>query len=132
MISHDERNRFILRRTLSAVAWICAFWTAALFAPLTAFGPPDLRSLAVWMLAHGALLGAAGVGLWKPRRWGWAATFAAAAASLGFVILDLRRGNVQAAVVDGLFPLYAAVIFVRTRPPRLDPASGQGYDRGGP
>ena len=129
MISHEERNRFILRRTLSAVAWICALWTAVLSSPLTAFGPPELRALAGWMLGHGALLAVAGVGLWRPRRWGWPATFAAAGASIGFVVLDLRRGNVQAAAVDLLFPLLAAVLFIATRPPRLDPASGQGYDR---
>ena len=125
MISDEERNRIILRRTLCAVAWLCALWTAALAAPLTGFGPDDLRRRGWFMLGHAALLAASGVGLWKPRLWGWPVAFAATLASLGYVTFDLLGRNWQAAWVDALFPLTAIVVFLRTRG-FLDRGSGQG------
>lgn len=115
MITHEERDRIILRRTLSAVAWICSMWTALLAAPLTALGQDDLRRRAWLMLGHAALLAASGVGLWRPRRWGWIATLAAGLASLGFVGVDLLGRNWQAGAVDALFPALSAVVFARTR-----------------
>jgi len=126
VITHEERNRIILRRTLSAIAWICAFWTALLAAPLTGLGPEALRRRGWLMLGHAVLLAAAGVGLWKPRRWGWAATLAASLASLGFVAVDVLGGHAWAGVVDGLFPGLSLIVYVRAREPRLDPGKGQG------
>ena len=124
MISHEERNRFILRRTLSAVAWICAFWSAALGAPLTGMPKDDIRRLGWYMLGHATLLVASGWGLWKPRRWGWWATLAAALLSAAFVTADLLRRNAGAAAVDALYPGLALWVFVRTR--SLTAGSGSG------
>lgn len=121
MITHEERNRIILRRTLSAIAWICALWTALLAAPLTGFGNDELRRKGWWMIGHAALLATSGVGLWKPRRWAWIATALAGLGSLGFVTLDLFGRNPQAALVDGLFPLLAIAIYVQTRAPKTVP-----------
>lgn len=118
MITHEERNRIILRRTLSAVAWICSVWTALLAAPLTALGSDGLRRRAWLMLGHALLLAAAGTGLWKPRRWGWIATLVAGLASLGFVGVDLLGRNWQSGAVDALFPALAAVVFLQTRDER--------------
>lgn len=126
MISHEERNRIILRRTLSAVAWICALWTAALGAPLAGFGIDDIRRKGWLMLGHAVLLAVSGVGLWKPRAWGWPATLAATLASLGFVAVDLLGRHWETAWVDALFPLTATFVFVRTRTGFLDRGSGQG------
>ena len=124
MISHEERNRFILRRTLSAVAWICAFWSAALGAPLTGMPKDDVRRLGWYMLGHATLLAASGAGLWKPRFWGRGATLAAVLASAGFVTVDLLHRNAGAAAVDALFPVLALWVFVRTR--SLTAGSGSG------
>jgi len=129
VISHEERDRIILRRTLSAVAWICALWTAVLGAPLAGFGNDDIRRKGWLMLGHALLLAASGVGLWKPRVWGWPAALAATLGSLGFVGVDLLGRHWEAAWVDALFPLTAIVVFVLTRGERtgfLDRGSRQG------
>jgi hypothetical protein len=115
VISHEERNRFILRRTLSAVAWICAAWSVLLGAPLTGMPKDDIRRLGWTMLGHGVLLAASGAGLWKPRVWGWPATFLAVLGSAGFMAVDILHRNAGAALVDGLFPLVSLWVFVRTR-----------------
>ena len=121
MISHEERNRIILRRTLSAVAWICSMWSALLAAPLTGLPEADIRRRGWLMLGHAVLLGAAGVGLWKPRRWGWPATALAGLGSLGFVAVDLLSRAWQAALVDALFPALALAVFLQTRGERAVP-----------
>ena len=125
MISDEERNRIILRRTLCAIAWICALFTAVLAAPLTGLGPDDLRRRAWLLLGHAVLLAASGVGLWKPRFWGWPVALAATFASLGYVTFHLLGRNWQAAWVDALYPLTAIVVFLRTRG-FLDRGPGQG------
>ena len=124
MISHEERNRIILRRTLCAVAWICALWNAALGAPLAGLGNDDVRRKGWLMLGHAVLLAASGIGLWKPRLWGWPAALAATLASLAFVAVDLLGRHWETAWVDGIFPLTAIVIFARTRGP-LDRGPGR-------
>ena len=124
MISHEERNRFILRRTLSAVAWICALWSAALGAPLTGMPKDDIRRLGWFMLGHATLLAASGWGLWKPRFWGKWATLAAVLGSTGFVAVDLLHRNAGAAAVDALFPALALWVLLRTR--SLTAGSGSG------
>lgn len=117
----DDRDRLILRRTLGTIAWLYAVWNLALGLPVALSGAGALaesRPRAWALVGHAVLFGLAGAGLWKPRRWGWPAAFGAAALSIGFVALDLRRGNVDAAVVDGAFPALALAIFALVRPPR--------------
>jgi hypothetical protein len=126
VISHEERNRIILRRTLSAVAWICAVWTALLAAPLTGFGTDDIRRRGWLMLGHAVLLAASGVGLWRPRSWGWLVTLIASLASAAFVAGDLLRGHPWAAVVDGLFPACSLAVYIGAREPRLDRPKNEG------
>jgi hypothetical protein len=119
----DERNRLILRRTLSAVAWITALWSAVIGLLQVQLGWPG-----GWLAAgHAVLLGLAGFGLWRPRVWGWGATALAALGSLLFVARDLKSGNVQAALVDGAFAAVALGIFLAARVRRLDksPSGGQ-------
>ena len=67
-----ERNRQILRRTLSLISWLYAvehaLWVPLLFAHLPAGdGPVDRRTLITLMAVHMGLLAAAGWALWKPR-----------------------------------------------------------------
>lgn len=125
MESLDERNRFILRRTLSAICWIYVAWCALLGAPLVLFPRDEVRLRAWLLLGHAVLFAVSGHGLWKPRRWGWAATLLAALGGLGFVILDLLRRQPGAALIDAVFPVCAAGIYWRAREPRLDRSSGQ-------
>src|SRR6185436_12451780 len=97
-ITHEERNALILRRTLSAVSWLYASWTAmfgALALGRSTAGAHD----ATLLLIHAALLALAGILLWKPRRGAVIAALAAAAGSIFFVVVDLRRENAGSAVV---------------------------------
>lgn len=115
----DDRERLILRRTLSAIAWLYAMWNVLLGLPVALTQAASSQWGAAWgLVGHGGLLAAAGIGLWKPRRWGWPAAFAAAAVSLAFVGRDLRNGNPGLAVVDGAWPALAIAIFLLVRPPR--------------
>jgi peptidoglycan/LPS O-acetylase OafA/YrhL len=124
--SPDPRNRLILRRTLSAIAWIWALWSALLGAPIVLFPDHDVRLRGWLLLGHAVLLAAAGVGLWKPRRWGWATTALAALAGVGFAVAAFAGGHSEAGAVDALFPICAAGIWLQAREPRLDRDSGQG------
>lgn len=126
MSSDDARNRLILRRTLSAIAWIWALWSALLGSPIVLFPDRDVRLRGWLLLGHAVLLAASGVGLWKPRRWGWPATGLAALVSTAFAIAAFRAGHSEAGAVDALFPLCAAGIGLMAREPRLDRDSGQG------
>ena len=117
----DDRDRLILRRTLSAIAWLYAIWNLALGLPVALSGAGALaasRPKAWWLVGHAVLFMASGLGLWKERRWAWPAAFAAAAASAVFVTLDVRKGNLDAAVVDGAWPALVFAIFALVRPPR--------------
>jgi hypothetical protein len=125
VISHEARNRLTLRRTLSAVAWIWALWSAALGAPILALPNPDVRLRGWLLLGHAVLLGASGFGLWRPRRWGWGATLLAALVGTGFAAVAFLGGHADAGAIDALFPLCAAGIYLQARDPRLDPGSGQ-------
>jgi hypothetical protein len=114
-ISHEERNAGILRRTLSAASWLYALWTALIAAAAwgrTTAGPHDAQVLA----AHAALLALAGVLLWKPRRGATLAVLAAAAGSIYFVVLDLRREGVAPALLDGAYVVLAAALLYKSRP----------------
>jgi len=113
-ISHEERNAAILRRTLSWVSWLYALWTGLVAAAAwgkTTAGPRDAQ----FLLAHAALLSLAGLLLWKPRRGAVLAVLAAAAGSICFVVLDLRRHVVASALVDGSYVLIAAVLLYNSR-----------------
>jgi hypothetical protein len=123
-VSHEERNRLILRRTLSFVAWQYALWSAFLGLLQAELG----RSQGWWMSGHALLLGLSGFGLWRPRAWSWGATALAAAGSLLFVAQDLRSRNFQAAAVDGAFAALALGVFLAVRPRRLDKTVSGGQN----
>jgi hypothetical protein len=116
LTSDEERNAFILRRTLSAGSWLYSAWSGLL--GLLAWnlrpGIGDLYDPRIIVL-HAALLGLAGTLLWKPRRGAFFAVLAAAAGSIFFVVLDLRRQNVPAAVIDGAYVVLAAVLLYKSR-----------------
>lgn len=117
MTSDAERNAAILRRTLSAISWLYALWSGLLGGMAMA-----LRRAAEpavdprFILLHAALLGLAGAMQWRPRRGALLCTALAAAGSISFVILDLRRGNVQAALIDGSYVVMAAALLYISRP----------------
>lgn len=117
MMPDEDRNAAVLRRTLSATSWLYALWSGLL--GLTALG---LRGAATpafdprFLLLHAAVLGLAGTMQWRPRRGHLLWTAVAAAGSIAFVIFDLRRGNLQAAVVDGGYILVAAALLYISRP----------------
>ena len=110
----EEGSSAILRRTLSAIGWLYGLWTgllgaAAWHARETVTVDPRLLFL------HASLLGLSGAMLWKPRRGAMLVTLLAAAGSLGFVVFDLRRNGVQAALIDGAYPLLAAALLYNSR-----------------
>jgi UPF0716 family protein affecting phage T7 exclusion len=110
----EERNAAILRRTLSAVSWLYALWSGLFgVAALgqTAGGLYDPRLI----LLHAGLLAAAAVLLWKPRRGAVAVTFLAAAGSVFFTVLDVLRQGPQAAMIDGIYAVVAAVLLYKSR-----------------
>ena len=114
MITHEERNAIILRRTLSAVSWLYALWAGLLGATawhLRTQAQLDPRLL----LLHAGLLGLAGTMLWKPRRGAPACTLLASAGSIFFVVLDLRDHHVQAAWVDGAYAVIAGGLLYNSR-----------------
>ncbi len=121
-LSLEERNRLILRRTLSAAAWLVAAWSlllglALLTAPPAGEGLYASRLYGKLMAAHGLLLGISGGALWRPRRGAWALAGLAAAGSLFFAVLDGLKPNWQSAALDLVFPLLAAATFLKSRPP---------------
>lgn len=120
-VSHEERNRFILRRTLSAISWLYALWSLALaYMALTlqprGGGILSSRTAGWAWLVHAALLGLAGWGLWRPRRAAWGWTLAASLGSLALVTLDAIGGRWRSVPIDLMYPLVAAAITLRVRP----------------
>ncbi len=101
-LSPDERNRLILRRTLSAISWLCGSLNALL--GMTAWSVR--QPLGPWVTGHAVLLGLAGFGLWRPRRWGWTAALLGSAVSVVFVVLDR---DWQAAAFDAIYPVVTLV-----------------------
>ena len=116
--THEERNALILRRTLSAVSWIYAFWSG-LFAALAlvvrqpAQGLYDPR----FILLHAVLLALAGTLQWRRRRGALGATAVAAAGSIFFVVLDFQRGHLETALIDGFYVPLAATLWLKSRAP---------------
>ena len=115
-VTHEDRNAVILRRTLSAISWIYGLWTG-LFAGLALSLPQRTRGLydVRLLLFHAAILGAAGVWLWKPRRGAWIVTLLAAAGALFFAGVDLHRGQPETAFFDGAYAPLAAVLLFKSR-----------------
>lgn len=118
--AHDERNRQILRRTLSVVSFLYAAWSAVLAlmfvsAPPVGDGLYASRTYGAFMFAHAALLGGAGGALWKPRPGAWAAVGLAGAGSLFFAVLDAQRPNWENVALDAVYPALAAAVFFRVR-----------------
>jgi hypothetical protein len=113
-IDPERRNALILRRTLSAISWLYAVWTA-LFAAAALGRTTAVPYLPQLLLVQTALLAGAGVMLWKPRRGAVAAVLLAAAGSIFFVVLDLRRHSVDAAIVDGIYPVVAVALLIKSR-----------------
>lgn len=115
-MADDERDTTILRRTLGAVSWLYALWSGLLGATamaLRAQADPVVDPRLI--LLHAALLGLAGTLLWRPRAGSLHFTLLAAAGSIAFVILDLRRGNVPAALIDGAYVVVAAALLYKSR-----------------
>src|SRR6185503_19679523 len=109
-----ENNAAILRRTLSAVGWLYGRWTGLLGA--AAWHVRETAAVdARFLFLHAALLGLSGVLLWKPRRGATIVTLLAVAGSLAFVVFDLRRNGVQAALIDGAYPVLAAMLLYNSR-----------------
>lgn len=106
-LSHEDRNRLILRRTLSAISWLCCSVSALLGLTAWSFHHP----MGPWVTGHAALLGLAGFGLWRPRRWGWPAALVASAVSVAFVVLARHW---QAAAFDAIYPLFALAVLGST------------------
>ncbi len=113
-LSHEDRNRLILLRTLSAVSWLWCLWSGLL--GLLGWGAGSVYG--AWMTGHAALLGLAGWGLWRPRRWGWAAALLAAAGAVAFAVRDARRPNWEAVALDAVYPLLALAILGLVSRPR--------------
>jgi hypothetical protein len=108
----DPDNAAILRRTLAAISWLYAVWTALFGVAAWGHGTTvDPRLL----FLHAALLSLAALLLWKPRRGAVVATLAAAAGSIFFVVLDLRLHNVEAALADGGYALVAPALLYKSR-----------------
>lgn len=114
--THEERNAIILRRTLSAVSWIYAFWSG-LFGLLAANMPQRTQGLydPRLILLHAALLGLAGTLQWRPRKGALAATLVAVAGSVFFVVLDLHRQQTETALIDGAYVPLAALLWFKSR-----------------
>jgi hypothetical protein len=116
--THEERNAIILRRTLSAISWIYAFWSGlfalmALAAGIPTQGPHDLH----FILVHSSVLVLAGVLTWRPRPGALASVLLACAGSLYFVGVDVQRGRIETALLDGAYiPLALLLLFKSRRP----------------
>jgi hypothetical protein len=120
-----DRNRLILRRTLSFISWQYALFNGILGLLKMQLSAPQ----GAWMLAHAFLLGGAGFGLWRPRVWGWPAAALAAGGSLGWAVFDLSAKNVEAALVDGAYAGVALLVVLMGRGRRLDNPASRGDNR---
>lgn len=114
--THEERNATVLRRTLSAICWIYAFWSG-LFA-LMSWGRESATQGAYnaqSILIHAGLLALAGALAWKPRPGALSALLVACAGSVFFIILDLQRRQFETAFLDGLFIPLALLLHFKSR-----------------
>ena len=119
--SHEERNRLILRRSLSAVSHLYGLFSALVgwslwMVPARGAGLHGSRFLGTYSLAQAALYIAAGGMLWRPRRGAWLLVLAAAAAAGALALLDFLGGRIQSLPVDGLYALVALALWLQARP----------------
>ena len=117
-----ERNRQVLRRTLSIISWIYSamyglFVPIAFLAPEGDTGVMDIRTLLSLMAGHMAMLVAAGWALWKPRTWAWTAVVYAAVGACVFAAIMMLHGDVSSGVMYVLYAVLALGIYVKTRAP---------------
>jgi len=116
MVPDEDRNAAILRRTLSAISWLYALWSGLVGAMAMALrGSAEPAVDPRFILLHAALLGLAGTLQGRPRRGALLCTALAAAGSISFVILDLRRQNIGAALIDGAYVVVAAALLYNSR-----------------
>lgn len=119
--THEERNRFILRRTLSAISHLYAAWSLVVGCSFLALPPRSegihgSRTLGKLSLLHAALYLGAGWALWKPRRGAWMLTILAALGAGALATLDLLGRRFQSAPTDGIYALVALAIYLQVRP----------------
>lgn len=116
MTPDEERNSAILRRTLSAISGIYALWSGLVGWMAISFrGSSDVAIDPRFILLHAGLLGLAGTMQWRPMKGALLWTAVAAAGSIGFVIVDLRRGSIAAALVDGSYVVVAGILLYISR-----------------
>ena len=119
--THDERNRAILRRTLSMASHLYAFyglffgWSLLAVAPKGA-GIHGSRAIGTIFLVLATLFAAAGWALWRPRRGAWLLTLVAALGSASLAILDLVGHRHASMAIDGSYALLALALFLQVRP----------------
>jgi hypothetical protein len=118
--THDERNRAILRRTLSAVSCLYGVydfffgWSLFWIAP-KGVGIHGSRAIGWISLVLAALLGLAGWALWKPRRAAGLLTLGAALGSVSLAGLDFLGRRPASGAVDGAYGLLALGLFLLLR-----------------
>jgi hypothetical protein len=116
MTADEERNSAILRRTLSGISGIYALWSGLVgLMAMSLRGSSEVAIDPRLILLHAAVLGLAGTMQWRPMKGALLWTAVASAGSIAFVILDLRRGNATAALVDGSYVVVAAVLLYISR-----------------
>ncbi|HLF92494.1 MAG TPA: hypothetical protein VJB14_03480 [Planctomycetota bacterium] len=119
--AHEERNRLILRRSLSAVSHLYGLFGALVgwslwMRPPHGAGVHGSRFIGTYSLLQAALYIAAGWMVWRPRRGAWLLVLAAAAASSALAFLDFLGGRMQSLPVDGLYALVALALWLQARP----------------
>jgi hypothetical protein len=119
--THEERNRLILRRSLSAVSHLYGLFSALVgwslwMTSARGAGLHGSRFLGTYSLAQAALFVAAGWMLWLPRRGAWLLVFAAAVGAGVLALLDVLGGRMQSLPVDGLYALVALALGLQSRP----------------
>ena len=119
--THEERNRIILGRTLSAISHLYAAFSglvmglSLLAAAPTRPGIHGSRAIGWMSLSHGVLYLAAGWMLWRPRRGAWLVTLMAAAGSVALSALDFMGRRLESIPIDGLYAPVALAIFLQVR-----------------
>jgi hypothetical protein len=119
-VSHEARNRLILRRTLSAVSHLYAVWKLMVGWSFLVLDPKGeglhgSRTIGTFFLVQAVLFAGAGWLLWKPRRAAWVLTALAAAGAATMAALDLAAGRFQSAPTEAIYVLVAIAIFLQAR-----------------
>jgi len=119
--THEERNRAILRLTLSAISHLYALFSAMigwslLIADPKGDGLHGSRAIGRISLVLAAFYAAAGWALWKPRRGAWLLTLLAAVGSAALAVLDLLGRRPASLAIDGSYALVALALLLQARP----------------